>query len=72
VKLFKRDIYGKIVKMDELAVVCGRIRKSGCTIACTSGAFDILHDGHIKYLIRAAEFGDVLVVGIDELESRKE
>lgn len=65
-KLFKRDIYGKIVKMEELAVICGKIKKSGRTISCTSGTFDILHDGHIKYLMRAAEFGDVLVVGIDE------
>lgn len=65
-KLFKRDIHGKIVKMNELAAVCGKIRRSGRSISCTSGTFDIIHDGHIKYLIKAAEFGDVLVVGIDE------
>ena len=31
----------------------------------TSGSFDLIHLGHVKYLARAKEFGDVLVVGVD-------
>ncbi len=31
----------------------------------TSGSFDLIHLGHVKYLARAKEFCDVLVVGVD-------
>lgn len=34
-------------------------------IAFTNGCFDILHRGHIYYLSRARELGDVLVVGLN-------
>jgi len=66
--MFKRDIFGKIVKVDELAGICIKHRRAGRKISCTSGSFDLIHDGHIKYLIRAAELGDVLIVGVDSDE----
>jgi rfaE bifunctional protein nucleotidyltransferase chain/domain len=31
----------------------------------TNGCFDILHLGHIEYLAKAANLGDVLVIGIN-------
>ena len=31
----------------------------------TSGSFDLIHLGHVKYLAKAKELGDVLVVGVD-------
>ncbi|MFO7922109.1 MAG: adenylyltransferase/cytidyltransferase family protein [Bacteroidales bacterium] len=31
----------------------------------TNGCFDILHRGHADYLARAAEMGDILVVGLN-------
>ncbi len=31
----------------------------------TNGVFDILHAGHVQYLARAREFGDLLIVGIN-------
>ena len=34
-------------------------------IVFTNGCFDILHRGHIYYLSKAAELGDVLVVGLN-------
>lgn len=33
-------------------------------IVYTYGAFDILHPGHIKFLTRARELGDFLIVGV--------
>ena len=33
-------------------------------IVYTYGAWDLLHPGHIRYLIRARELGDFLVVGV--------
>jgi D-glycero-beta-D-manno-heptose 1-phosphate adenylyltransferase len=34
-------------------------------IVFTNGCFDILHLGHIDYLSKAADFGDVLIVGLN-------
>ena len=34
-------------------------------IVFTNGCFDILHLGHIDYLSKAAEFGNVLIVGLN-------
>jgi D-glycero-beta-D-manno-heptose 1-phosphate adenylyltransferase len=34
-------------------------------IVLTSGSFDLIHLGHVKYLQKAKEFGGILVVGVD-------
>ncbi len=34
-------------------------------IAFTNGCFDLLHLGHIDYLAKAADLGDVLIVGLN-------
>jgi rfaE bifunctional protein nucleotidyltransferase chain/domain len=34
-------------------------------IVFTNGCFDILHRGHVYYLSKAAELGDLLVVGLN-------
>lgn len=34
-------------------------------IVFTNGCFDILHTGHIHYLLQAAELGDILIVGLN-------
>ncbi|MCX6245183.1 MAG: D-glycero-beta-D-manno-heptose 1-phosphate adenylyltransferase [Bacteroidetes bacterium] len=34
-------------------------------IVFTNGCFDILHLGHIEYLTKAADLGDVLIVGMN-------
>lgn len=41
------------------------------TIAFTNGCFDILHRGHIDYLEKSKEKGDVLVVALNTDESVK-
>lgn len=41
-------------------------------IVLTMGAFDIFHIGHARYLERAKERGDVLIVGVDSDEKVKE
>jgi len=34
-------------------------------IVFTNGCFDILHQGHIDYLAKAANLGDILIVGLN-------
>lgn len=50
------------------------LRTLGMKITLTSGSFDLLHVGHAKYLERASEYGDILVVGVDsdaKIKARK-
>lgn len=41
------------------------------TIVFTNGCFDILHFGHIQYLMKAAEMGDKLIIGLNSDNSVK-
>jgi len=34
-------------------------------IVFTNGCFDIIHRGHIEYLAKAADYGDVLIIGLN-------
>lgn len=38
-------------------------------IVFTNGCFDVLHFGHVRYLLEAKELGDVLVVGLNSDDS---
>ncbi|MFC2107030.1 D-glycero-beta-D-manno-heptose 1-phosphate adenylyltransferase [Bacteroidota bacterium] len=40
-------------------------------IVFTNGCFDLLHQGHIEYLAKASELGDVLVIGLNTDDSIK-
>jgi len=40
-------------------------RVLGKKIICTIGSWDMLHIGHLRYLNKAKEIGDVLIVGTD-------
>lgn len=60
-----KEVLGKTVES---------LRTLGMKITLTSGSFDLLHVGHAKYLERASEYGDILVVGVDsdaKIKARK-
>jgi rfaE bifunctional protein nucleotidyltransferase chain/domain len=40
-------------------------------VVFTNGCFDILHHGHIDYLSKAADLGDILIVGLNSDSSVK-
>ncbi len=40
-------------------------KKEGKRIVYTSGVYDLLHEGHVKYLEKARKEGDLLVVAVD-------
>lgn len=57
---------------DEFAKKLAMWRFKASKIVFTSGYFDVIHKGHIEYLAKAAELGDVLIVGIYTDSSAKE
>lgn len=72
------------VKLKRLDVINSRIRTAqniggllaewrlkNKKIVFTNGCFDILHLGHVDYLSKAADCGDVLIVGVNSDASTK-
>lgn len=55
----------KILTLDQLAAESGRLRSESQRVVATNGCFDILHVGHVRYLIAARKLGEVLVVGLN-------
>ncbi|HJO02592.1 MAG TPA: adenylyltransferase/cytidyltransferase family protein [Acidobacteriota bacterium] len=43
-----------------------RRRQLGASVALANGCFDLLHVGHVRYLVAAAAEADALVVGIND------
>lgn len=54
-----------ILDYNELKKVIDAHKIIGHRIVCTIGSWDMLHIGHLRYLIKAKEHGDILVVGTD-------
>jgi D-glycero-beta-D-manno-heptose 1-phosphate adenylyltransferase len=50
---------------DRLAKVAEGMRAVNRKVVLTIGSWDLLHIGHVRYLLCAKERGDVLIVGVD-------
>lgn len=51
--------------LDELVRLAAAERAKGRTLVLANGAFDLLHVGHLRYLLGAKEHGDVLIVAVN-------
>ncbi|MDP4285762.1 MAG: D-glycero-beta-D-manno-heptose 1-phosphate adenylyltransferase [Bacteroidota bacterium] len=61
----------RILDQEEIVPEVVRWRLKSKTIAFTNGVFDILHQGHIAILAKAASYADVLIVGVNSDSSVK-
>jgi len=57
---------GKILGLEELYAATDRLKALGKRIVFTNGCFDLLHTGHLHFLQRSKEEGEVLIVGLDD------
>jgi len=55
----------KLKNKRQLSGILARLRSKGKKVVFTNGCFDILHYGHAKYLERAKDKGDILVVALN-------
>ena len=55
----------KIIASDKIARLINLERFYDKKIVFTNGCFDILHRGHVEYLTKARDLGNVLVLGLN-------
>ncbi|BCD60749.1 MULTISPECIES: D-glycero-beta-D-manno-heptose-7-phosphate kinase [unclassified Nitratiruptor] len=69
--IHKAPIEEFIKNFEEIESISKDLHKRGKRIVFTNGCFDILHLGHVQYLQKAKELGDVLIVGVNSDASVK-
>ena len=60
-----KDYLTKIKSKKAMKKLVVRIKQEGKKIVFTNGCFDILHQGHVRYLYDARNNGDYLIVGLN-------
>ncbi len=48
-----------------------QFKTEGKKVVFTNGVFDLIHAGHVDYLVKAKEMGDVLILALNSDESVK-
>jgi D-beta-D-heptose 7-phosphate kinase/D-beta-D-heptose 1-phosphate adenosyltransferase len=57
---------GKLRTLDEVLIEAQAVRQRGGKVVFTNGCFDLVHGGHVRLLSKAASFGNLLVVGLND------
>jgi D-beta-D-heptose 7-phosphate kinase/D-beta-D-heptose 1-phosphate adenosyltransferase len=67
--LRRQGDFQTILTRDELVEAVDEARYQGERIVMTNGCFDLLHEGHVRYLQQAKQLGDRLVVAVNDDDS---
>jgi rfaE bifunctional protein nucleotidyltransferase chain/domain len=59
------QIKRKVTSLDEMSQRIGEWKQAGEKVVFTNGCFDILHEGHVTYLAKAADLGSKLIIAIN-------
>lgn len=59
------DIVRKLITIKEAQEIFSSEFRTKNSIVFSNGCFDVLHRGHVYYLSRAREMGDLLVLGLN-------
>jgi len=61
----------KIKTFSQIKEIVNSLKAQNKKIVFTNGCFDIIHAGHVDYLKKAKQLGDVLIVGLNSDSSVK-
>jgi rfaE bifunctional protein nucleotidyltransferase chain/domain len=61
-----------ITDFDRLDEVVKAFKTVGLKVVLTQGVYDLIHEGHARYLEMAKSYGDILIVGVDSDELTRE
>lgn len=61
----------KILQNEQLREKLAFWKSQDLKVVFTNGCFDLLHIGHLSYLLEAASFGDKLIIGLNSDNSVK-
>lgn len=62
---FKQRYVRDFETLDQLVT---KLKSQGLRVVLTQGVFDLIHEGHARYLEIAKNHGDILIVGVDSDE----
>ena len=57
-----------IPELKHVAEIIADLKRMGYRIVLTQGVYDMIHEGHARYLERARSLGDILILGVDSDE----
>lgn len=60
-----------IKSRSEIKEIINQLKKEEKKIVFTNGVFDLIHAGHVDYLVKAKQLGDVLVLALNTDSSVK-
>ena len=55
----------RVLSRAQAVALVASLRAQGKTVVFTSGVFDLLHPGHVRYLQAARALGDALILGLN-------
>lgn len=56
---------------EEIKKIRAQFKSEGKKVVFTNGVFDLIHSGHVDYLLKAKEMGDVLILALNSDTSVK-
>lgn len=68
---YSNHIESRLLTWNQLEKQLSLWRFKNQKIAFTNGCFDLIHQGHIDYLAKAASFGNQLIIGLNTDDSVK-
>ena len=60
-----------LVSLKELKAIRQKLKAGNKKVVFTNGVFDLIHSGHVDYLVKAKALGDILIVGLNSDKSVK-
>ena len=54
-----------IKSKSEILLIRNQLKAEGKKVVFTNGCFDLIHSGHVDYLVKAKEMGDILILALN-------